>query len=70
LFGEAQGRVVVSVSTEKEADFVDFLLEKKFPFNSLGHVTKGELRIDDTSFGFITDEKEKYDNAIGKKMDA
>ena len=70
LFGEAQGRVVVSVPSEKETDFVDFLLEKKFPFNSLGHVTKGELRIDDSSFGFVTDEKEKYDNAISKKMES
>jgi len=70
LFGESQGRVVVSVPIEKEPDFIDFMLEKKFPFHTLGHVTKGELRIDDISFGFITDEKEKYDNAIGLKMES
>ncbi len=64
LFGEAQGRVVVSVEIEKEPDFIDFMLENNFPFSTLGHVTKGELRIDDKSFGFISDEKQKYDTAI------
>jgi phosphoribosylformylglycinamidine synthase len=70
LFGEAQGRVVVTVPIEKEPEFIDFMLEKGFPFYTLGHVTKGELRIDDVSFGFISDEKEKYDNAIGLKMES
>lgn len=69
LFGEAQGRVVVSVPIEKEPEFIDFMLEKDFPFYTLGHVTKGELRIDDISFGFVSDEKDKYDNAIGLKME-
>jgi phosphoribosylformylglycinamidine synthase len=69
LFGESQGRVVVSVSIENEPEFIDFMLEHKFPFSILGHVTKGEMRIDDISFGFISDAKEKYENAIGKKME-
>ncbi len=70
LFGESQGRVVITVDMENEPEFIDFMLEKKFPFYTLGHVTKGELRIDDISFGFINDEKEKYDNAIGLKMES
>ncbi|MDL2262418.1 phosphoribosylformylglycinamidine synthase subunit PurL [Bacteroidales bacterium OttesenSCG-928-I21] len=69
LFGESQGRVVVSVPIEKESEFVDFMLNNNFPFTTLGHVTKGELRIDDISFGFISDEKEKYEKAIELKMD-
>lgn len=70
LFGEAQGRVVVSVEIEKEPDFIDFMLAHDFPFTTLGHVTKGELRIDDKSFGFIADEKQKYDTAIEKIMES
>jgi phosphoribosylformylglycinamidine synthase len=70
LFGESQGRVVITVDMENEPEFIDFMLEKNFPFYTLGHVTKGELRIDDISFGFINDEKEKYDNAIGLKMES
>jgi phosphoribosylformylglycinamidine synthase len=52
LFGEAMGRIIVSVKSEKEDEFVDFLFESKIPFFTLGHVTKGEIRIDDRSFGF------------------
>lgn len=69
LFGEAQSRVVVSVPLEKDPEFVDFMYESAFPFSILGHVTKGELRIDDMSFGFIQDQKEKYDNALGLKIE-
>ncbi|MBQ3831980.1 MAG: hypothetical protein II815_02285, partial [Bacteroidales bacterium] len=69
LFGESQGRVVVSMDEDQEDDFVDFMMKEKIPFSLLGHVTKGELRIDDESFGFIKDAKELYDNAIGKIME-
>jgi len=53
LFGEAMGRIIVDVYPEKEDDFVDVLTEMKMPFSTLGHITKGEIRIDDVSFGFI-----------------
>ncbi|HKI87573.1 MAG TPA: AIR synthase-related protein [Draconibacterium sp.] len=53
LFGEAMGRILVDVDPEKEDDFVDVLTEMKVPFFTLGHVTKGEIRIDDKSLGFI-----------------
>ena len=69
LFGEGQNRVVASVSPEKQQDFIDTLMELDFPFSLLGHVTKGEIRIDDVSFGFISDAKEKYDTAIEKYME-
>ena len=52
LFGEAMGRSVVDVEPDKEDDFVDVLSEMKIPFFMLGHVTKGEIRIDDESLGF------------------
>lgn len=52
LFGEAMGRIIVDVNPEKEDEFVDFMSEMKVPFFMLGHVTKGEIRIDDVSMGF------------------
>ncbi|HOI47872.1 MAG TPA: AIR synthase-related protein [Prolixibacteraceae bacterium] len=52
LFGESMGRIIVDVDPEKEDEFVDVLSEMKVPFFTLGHVTKGEIRIDDISFGF------------------
>ncbi len=53
LFGESMGRLIVGVPQENEDDFVDFMQETKLPFFTLGHVTKGEIRIDDESFGYI-----------------
>lgn len=53
LFGEAMGRILVEVSAEKEDEFVDILTGLKVPFFTLGHITKGEIRIDDQSLGFV-----------------
>lgn len=64
LFGEAQGRVVVSVSPTRETEFIDFMIGKEVPFSALGHVTKGEVRIDDISYGFICDMRREYETAI------
>ncbi len=64
LFGEAQGRVVVSVSETRETEFIDFMVQQGVPFFALGHVTKGEIRVDDISYGFICDMKKQYDSVI------
>ncbi len=53
LFSESMGRIIVGVDPKKEDDFVDFMSASKVPFFAVGHVTKGEIRIDDESFGFI-----------------
>jgi phosphoribosylformylglycinamidine synthase len=66
LFGEAQGRVIVTVSQSNEDEFIDFMRAQAAPFVILGHVTKQEIRIDDISFGFISDFKELYNNSLGK----
>lgn len=64
LFGEAQGRVVVSVSLSREAQFLDYMATSKVPFTALGHVTKSEIRIDDVAYGFVDDFKQTYLSAI------
>ncbi len=69
LFGESQSRVIVSVTPHKVNTFIDFMRQVDFPFLSLGHVTKGELRIDDESFGFIMDIKQKYLNTLGNLIE-
>lgn len=53
LFGEAMGRIIVEVEGSNEDEFVDVLTELKVPFFTLGHITKGEIRIDDQSLGYI-----------------
>ncbi len=64
LFGESQSRVIVSVSSELETDFLDFMMESGIHFSALGHVTKEELRIDDVSFGFITDYARDFEKSL------
>lgn len=68
LFGEAGSRVVVAVDPASEAQFLDFMMERDVPMTSVGHVTRGEIRVDDVSYGFIEDFKARYDNAIGNIM--
>jgi phosphoribosylformylglycinamidine synthase len=53
LFGEAMGRILLEVEPEKEDDFVDFMTGREIPFFTLGHITRGEIRIDDKSLGYI-----------------
>jgi phosphoribosylformylglycinamidine synthase II len=69
LFGESQGRIVVTVDQAEETDFIDYMMDRGLPFSALGHVTKGELRVDDASFGFILDLKRNYLTALEKILD-
>lgn len=55
LYGKTKYLAVVSVNADQEDDFVDFLFSNKISLTLLGHVTKGELRMDGNSFGFIND---------------
>ena len=64
LFGESQSRVVVSVTADQETNFLDYMMETGLHFSALGHVTKEELRVDDVSFGFISDYARAFENAL------
>ncbi len=69
LFGESQSRVVVTVSEDTEEDFIEFMVASNVPFTLLGHVTKGKMMVDDEHYGFITEAKDIYNNALGKKIE-
>ncbi len=69
LFGESQGRVLVTVSEDAEEDFIEFMMDSTVNFTLLGHVTKGKMMVDDEHFGFITEAKELFNNALGKKIE-
>ena len=66
LFGEAQDRIIVTVSPARETEFIDYMLQQDFPFSTLGHITKEELRIDDISYGFINEYKKLYYSVINE----
>ncbi len=61
-FGEAQGRVVVTVN---EKDTRSFESELNISFQKLGIVSKNEIIVENEKWGNINDWVEKYDNAIG-----
>jgi len=64
LFGEAQGRVVVSISPDDQERFVEMMATSEVEFSLLGTVSNGYLHIDEESFGHITDIKLVYDNVL------
>ncbi|MDQ2718445.1 MAG: phosphoribosylformylglycinamidine synthase subunit PurL [Bacteroidota bacterium] len=61
-FGEAQGRVIVTVNIN---NIINFEKSLKIPFEKLGVVTSGKVTVDNESWGEISAWKNKYDNAIG-----
>lgn len=69
LFGEAQGRVVVTIDPAKEDDFVDMIGLTGVPCCTIGTITDGTIIIDDEDFGKIEDYKVKYDTSISKVME-
>jgi phosphoribosylformylglycinamidine synthase subunit PurL len=69
LFGEGQGRVVVTVTEENVEDFVEYMVATGVNITLLGHVTKGKLQIDEQHYGFITEAKNIYDNALGAHLE-
>lgn len=68
LFGESQGRVVVTVTNESEEEFLDFMIASGTEFTLLGHVTQGRMDVDEKHFGFSKDIKVVFDNALGDKI--
>ncbi len=64
LFGEAQGRVVVSVKPENQDAFVELLATSETEFSLLGLVTAKELLVDHESFGVIAESKEVFNNVL------
>ena len=70
LFGEGQGRVVVTVKAGKENDFIDMLNISNIPCCAVGSVrADGVIMVDEEVFGKVSDFKMVYDNAIGDVLD-
>ena len=64
LFGEAQGRIVVSVKPEGQEAFIELLSTSETDFTLLGTVTAGNLTVDDELFGTTSANKNVFDNVL------
>jgi phosphoribosylformylglycinamidine synthase len=62
LYGEGQGRILVSVELAKVEEFEKSL--HNFPYEKIGVVTTGEVMVDGEFWGTIDWWKESYDTAI------
>lgn len=64
LFGEAQGRVVVSVKAEQQEAFVELMATSETEFSLLGTVTDGDLLVDEEKFGTVAAAKAVFENVL------
>ena len=64
LFGEAQSRVLVSVSASKVSDLEAELKKQGVSFTKLGTVKGKDLVIDGTNYGAVNDFKKSFDTSI------
>lgn len=65
LFGEAQGRAVVSVTPGKKAKFEAAL---KIPFLEIGKVSRGDIIVNNESWANVAEWRQLYDHSIEKYM--
>ena len=71
LFGEAAGRVVVTVNEDNEDAFIEFMMNQKdVKYTLLGHVTQGKMVVDDEHYGFIQEAKDIYNKALEERIEA
>lgn len=64
-FGEAQSRVIISVNKD-EVERVKSMIT--IPHTVLGEVTSGEISVDQSNWGSITNWKADYDSVLGKAL--
>ena len=64
LFGEAQGRVIVTLTSDEQEAFVELLAASETEFSLLGTVTDGALVVDEESFGTVLEAKQVHLNVL------
>jgi phosphoribosylformylglycinamidine synthase len=69
LFGEAQGRIIVTLPEEDQDDFFDTCDAHKVEAVLLGHVTKGKIVVDDEHVGFCSELRAYYENGFEEALD-
>ncbi|MEI6087076.1 MAG: phosphoribosylformylglycinamidine synthase subunit PurL [Bacteroidota bacterium] len=67
-FGEAQSRVVVSVTKDKLATILQHAKVADITVTELGTVSSGEIKVNGSDWGNISNWKNKYDTAIEKLL--
>ncbi len=69
LFGESQGRVVISCSKKDFESIAQIFKNYNVPFNKIGQITDSEILVSKHSYGFISDYKNIYQKSIESYLD-
>ena len=69
LFGESQSRVLITTEGEDRKKVLAFLDKMEIDFIDLGVVTSGEIKINNTFFGNISEFKSIYEETLPKYLD-
>ncbi|MEX0965744.1 MAG: phosphoribosylformylglycinamidine synthase subunit PurL [Bacteroidia bacterium] len=70
LFGEAQGRIVVSTSEAQENSLENLMGNLNIPFRKIGTVTEANISVDETEFGRIMEYFTLYNEALRLKLES
>jgi phosphoribosylformylglycinamidine synthase subunit PurL len=65
LFGESQGRIVVTISPENKEAFESWMNNRNTPYAFIGRTGGNGLRIDDENFGTLNEYSTLYNNTLG-----
>lgn len=70
LFGEAQSRIVVSISPNNQKLFEEFISKQKIVkgFTQIGKVTEGNIEIEKEEWGRVEEWKRIYNTALEKEL--
>ncbi|MFN4083113.1 MAG: phosphoribosylformylglycinamidine synthase subunit PurL [Bacteroidia bacterium] len=68
FFGEAQGRIIISVEPSKINEMEAILTQNKVHYKKLGFVTDGEIMVNGADMGRVNRYKEIYENALAKYL--
>ncbi|MEZ5174067.1 MAG: phosphoribosylformylglycinamidine synthase subunit PurL [Bacteroidia bacterium] len=70
LFGESQGRIVVSIDAPNQEQFVEYLALTEVPFSFLGMVIPEEIVVDEEPWGPLSSFVQEWQTGLSRYMDA
>jgi len=68
LFGEGQGRAVLSIQPSEKEKLENLLSNQSVPHMQIGHTNNGNIIIDNTNYGTIEELNKIYDESLEKYL--
>lgn len=68
LFGESQGRIVVTIDAIQQESFVEYMALTELPFSFIGMVIPDEVVVDEESWGPLTSFVDEFNSGISTLM--